>query len=67
VLKPGGFLLAKVFQGNRMQELRAAFARHFERVSIEKPKASRSESVEVFLLGQGFRAAPPDTGAPAQP
>lgn len=60
VLKPGGLLLAKVFQGSRMQELRGALARHFDRVSIEKPKASRSESVEVFLLGQGFRSAPRD-------
>jgi 23S rRNA (uridine2552-2'-O)-methyltransferase len=55
VLKPGGFLLAKVFQGARMAELRAAFAAAFDRVSIEKPKASRAESVEVFLLGMGFR------------
>jgi 23S rRNA (uridine2552-2'-O)-methyltransferase len=55
VLKPGGVLLAKVFQGNRMAELRTAFAASFDKVSIEKPKASRAESVEVFLLGTGYR------------
>lgn len=63
VLKPGGFLLAKVFQGARMAELRAAFAAAFEQVSIEKPKASRAESVEVFLLGMGFKTR--ETPVPA--
>jgi 23S rRNA (uridine2552-2'-O)-methyltransferase len=62
VLKPGGVLLAKAFQGGRMDELRGELARHFARVSLEKPKASRPESVEVFLLGTGFRP-----GAPAGP
>ncbi|HEX7926361.1 MAG TPA: RlmE family RNA methyltransferase [bacterium] len=66
VLKPGGTLLAKVFQGSRTVELRTAFAQSFDKVSIEKPKASRSESVEVFLLGQGFRpaSASPQEGRP---
>jgi 23S rRNA (uridine2552-2'-O)-methyltransferase len=54
LLKPGGCLLAKLFQGGRTAEVRAAFARSFERVSVEKPKASRAESVEVYLLGAGF-------------
>ncbi len=58
LLKPGGSLLAKVFQGSRMAEVRAELALCFERVSIEKPKASRAESVEVFLLGSGFRGSP---------
>ena len=54
-LKPGGACLAKVFQGVEMKALRSEFAEVFDRVSIEKPKASRGESVEVFLLGQGMR------------
>lgn len=55
VLRPGGALLAKVFQGAALPELRNAFGAVFETVSVEKPKATRSESVEVFLLGQGRR------------
>jgi 23S rRNA (uridine2552-2'-O)-methyltransferase len=62
-VKPGGFLLAKAFQGARLAELRAAFGAAFERVSIEKPKASRAESVEIFLLGRGLRRGPPEPPA----
>ena len=54
-LKPGGACLAKVFQGVEMKALRNEFAEAFERVSVQKPKASRGESVEVFLLGEGLR------------
>jgi 23S rRNA (uridine2552-2'-O)-methyltransferase len=68
VLRPGGCLLVKVFQGARMAEVRHAFTLAFERVSSEKPKASRAESVEVFLLGQGLRAAaaPGGTAKPVE-
>jgi len=63
VLRPGGTLLVKVFQGAQLDELREAFRRSFARVSIAKPKASRSESVEVYLLGEDKRAG----GAPPVP
>jgi 23S rRNA (uridine2552-2'-O)-methyltransferase len=61
LLRPGGAALVKVFQGARLAEVRQAFTAVFERVTLEKPSASRSESVEIFLLGRGFRgmAAPP--------
>jgi 23S rRNA (uridine2552-2'-O)-methyltransferase len=55
LLRPGGALLVKVFQGAELPALRKEFAAAFERVSLEKPKASRAESVEVFLLGQERR------------
>ena len=56
-LAPGGFLLAKVFQGSRLPELRQHFRESFDKSTLEKPKASRQESVEIFLLGLGFRGA----------
>ena len=56
-LKPGGACLTKVFQGVEMKALRSEFAEAFDRVSIAKPRASRDESVEVFLLGEGLRGA----------
>lgn len=55
VLKPGGGLLAKIFQGSALADVRRAFGARFQTVSLEKPKATRSESVEVFLLGRGFK------------
>jgi 23S rRNA (uridine2552-2'-O)-methyltransferase len=57
LLKPGGALLAKVFQGAEFPRLREEFRARFERVTIEKPRASRAESVELFLLGMGFSAS----------
>jgi len=62
VLRPGGDLLVKVFQGTRLAEVRKAFAAAFERVTLEKPAASRSESVEIFLLARRLR---PIAEAPA--
>lgn len=62
VLKPGGDLLVKVFQGARLVEVRKAFAARFKRVSLEKPPASRSESVEIFLLARHRDAAPEASG-----
>ena len=53
LLAPGGALLAKIFQGARLPEVRSAFSGVFEKVSLEKPRASRAESVEIFLLGLG--------------
>ena len=53
LLKPGGHMLAKIFQGGRLPEVRRAMGEVFEKVTLEKPKASRSESVEIFLLGMG--------------
>ena len=55
LLRPGGALLVKVFQGAEFPPLRAAFRERFDKVTVEKPKSSRSESVEVYLLGTGKR------------
>ena len=56
LLAPGGALLAKIFQGARLNEVRRAFGEVFAKVSLEKPKASRAESVEIFLLGLGKKS-----------
>ena len=54
-LKPGGHLLAKVFQGGAEAAMLAELKRHFGSVSHVKPKASRPESVELYLLARRFR------------
>jgi 23S rRNA (uridine2552-2'-O)-methyltransferase len=57
VLKPGGALLVKVLQGGGEAALIEAARRRFATVRRVKPKASRSESVEFYLLATGFRTA----------
>ena len=55
VLKPGGTFLAKVFQGGAGGEIVARLKRSFAKVHHVKPKASRKESPEVYVLATGFR------------
>jgi 23S rRNA (uridine2552-2'-O)-methyltransferase len=58
VLTPGGFFLAKVLQGGAEGELLARLKREFATVRHVKPKASRADSAELYLLATGFRGAP---------
>lgn len=55
VLAPGGFFLAKVLQGGAEGELLALLKRDFATVRHVKPKASRADSAELYLLATGFR------------
>ncbi len=55
VLKPGGHFVAKVFQGGAGSELLAGLKRNFASVHHVKPPASRSGSVELYLVAKGFR------------
>ena len=57
MLKPGGTFLAKVFQGGAGGELVTRLKRSFAKVHHVKPKASRKESPEVYVLATGFRGA----------
>jgi len=55
VLAPGGFFLAKVLQGGAEGALLARLKREFASVRHVKPKASRADSAELYLLATGFR------------
>jgi 23S rRNA (uridine2552-2'-O)-methyltransferase len=57
VLAPGGTFLAKVLQGGASRELVARLNRCFAKVRHVKPKASRAESAEMYVLATGFRGA----------
>ncbi|MBF0237820.1 MAG: RlmE family RNA methyltransferase [SAR324 cluster bacterium] len=50
-LKNGGNLLVKYFQGQHFQQLKTDFQKQYQQVHIIKPQSSRSESVEIFVLG----------------
>jgi 23S rRNA (uridine2552-2'-O)-methyltransferase len=55
VLKPGGTFIAKAFQGAGTAEVIGALKAHFAAVKTIKPKASRAESSEIYLVATGFR------------
>jgi len=56
-LKPGGTFVGKVFQGGSSTELLARLKKAFREVKHVKPPASRSESVELYVVAAGFKAA----------
>ncbi len=53
VLKKGGDMLVKTFHGPGFEALRESACHAFGKVAVRKPKASRSHSAEVYLLGRG--------------
>jgi 23S rRNA (uridine2552-2'-O)-methyltransferase len=53
VLRPGGDLLVKLFQGEGFDDLVRDLRSHYDKVVIRKPKASRSRSREVYALARG--------------
>lgn len=55
VLKPDGVFVAKVFQGGAQNTLMAEMKKTFKTVKHIKPKASRKESSEQYLVATGFR------------
>jgi 23S rRNA (uridine2552-2'-O)-methyltransferase len=55
VLAPGGAFLAKVFQGGTERDLLDMLKRDFAIVRHVKPKASRADSAELYVLATGFR------------
>lgn len=59
VLKPGGAFVAKVFQGGTERELLALMKQHFAAVKHAKPKASRADSSEVYVVATGFKRSMP--------
>jgi 23S rRNA (uridine2552-2'-O)-methyltransferase len=55
ILVPGGAFLCKVLQGGASRELVARLNRAFAKVRHVKPKASRAESAEMYVLATGYR------------
>ena len=55
VLKPGGIFIGKAFQGGATGDLLARIKKSFRDVKHVKPPASRTESVELYLIAQGFK------------
>jgi len=51
----GGNFFAKVFQGDMLDDFVREVKKHFSKTRLYKPKASRSESAEIYLLGLNYR------------
>jgi 23S rRNA (uridine2552-2'-O)-methyltransferase len=55
VLAPGGAFVVKVWQGGAEPSLLAELKQRFSKLRHVKPKASRQQSAELYLVAQGFR------------
>jgi len=54
LLRKDGNFYVKVFEGEDFKEFVDSVRKSFKTVKIVKPKSSRSESREVFVLGMGY-------------
>jgi 23S rRNA (uridine2552-2'-O)-methyltransferase len=63
LLRPGGKLVVKVFEGEAYPDLLADMKACFETVKGFRPAASRRESREMFVVASGFR--PDDAPRPS--
>ncbi len=55
VLKPGGGMLVKLFQGEGFEAYNKELKSSFSKVIMRKPKASRARSREIYALATGFQ------------
>ena len=55
ILRAGGNFFVKVFQGSTTNQFVDETKQHFGFVKLVKPKASRSKSAELYVLGMNFR------------
>jgi len=54
-LKENGTLLAKVFEGEKLPQIKKQIEKSFKSVKFFKPKSSRKESKEIFIIAQEFK------------
>lgn len=55
LLKPGGHLVVKIFQGGEEQAIQRRLQEQFRKVRRYRPKAVRQESFEAYLIGIDFQ------------
>ena len=58
VLKPGGSLIIKIFQGEGVDAYGRLVKQHFQAMKWRKPDASRSKSRELYLVAKGLLSTP---------
>ena len=55
VLKPGGAFISKVFYGEDVEDVVKEMRKEFKFARLYKPKASRSESAETYIIAVGYK------------
>ena len=55
VLKNGGAFIAKIFQGGGEKKFFDTLKKEFQIARFFKPKASRTESVEIYVVAIGYK------------
>jgi 23S rRNA (uridine2552-2'-O)-methyltransferase len=55
ILRPGGAFVSKLFHGEGFDEFVRTTRGAFDSVKVRKPKASRAQSRETYLVATGFR------------
>eukprot|EP00746_Dinoflagellata_sp_MGD_P030104 gnl/MRDRNA2_/MRDRNA2_17130_c0_seq1.p1 gnl/MRDRNA2_/MRDRNA2_17130_c0~~gnl/MRDRNA2_/MRDRNA2_17130_c0_seq1.p1 ORF type:complete len:264 (+),score=44.32 gnl/MRDRNA2_/MRDRNA2_17130_c0_seq1:128-919(+) len=58
ILKPGGTFVVKMFKGPELLKIEADLKTKYQKVQAVKPKASRLESPEIFLVCSQFGIPP---------
>lgn len=66
-LKPGGNFVAKIFEGPDAKGFQESLRDYFDKVRGFKPKSSRPESKETFIVGLGYLGSPADEGLASEP
>jgi 23S rRNA (uridine2552-2'-O)-methyltransferase len=64
LLKHGGSLLVKTFQGPDTKRLLDGARKRFEEARFVRPAATRRESFELYLLARRYRGPPPEDQDP---
>ena len=59
LLAPGGVFVGKLFQGPDFKKLVDTVRARFATGKTAKPESSRQISIEQYVIGKGFRGAPP--------
>ena len=54
--KPGSSFVSKLFMGGDFESFRAQLREDYREVKVVRPDATRSASVEIYLVGLGLRA-----------
>ena len=55
ILKTNGFFISKIFMGGTFNEIVAEGKKYFKQVKVFKPKSSRKDSKESFIICQKLR------------
>ncbi|MBM4237458.1 MAG: 23S rRNA (uridine(2552)-2'-O)-methyltransferase, partial [Euryarchaeota archaeon] len=61
VLKQGGGMVMKIFQGDLLSEFLEGVRAEFREVKLHHPKASRSSSSEMYIIARGFKGKRTET------